>query len=41
MRHLDTAAVRAGPDDWRKDWLARHDCDLPSVVPYPRAPLGI
>src|SRR5262249_59052144 len=39
MFHDETLSVRAGPTDWRADWLARYDCDMPSVVPYPRAPL--
>jgi long-chain acyl-CoA synthetase len=41
MFQPDTLTVRAGPTDWRADWLARYPCDMPSEVPYPRAPLSV
>src|SRR4051794_15403724 len=26
--------------DWRRFWLNTYPCDVPSLVPYPRVPLG-
>jgi len=32
---------RPQPRDWKQHWLDSYPCDMPSTVPYPRAPLSV
>jgi long-chain acyl-CoA synthetase len=35
----DAVTTPVGPPDWRQVWLDSYPCDVPSTIPYPRAPL--
>jgi long-chain acyl-CoA synthetase len=38
------ATLAGGPSpaaNWKEDWLRAFPCDMPSTVPYPRAPLSV
>jgi long-chain acyl-CoA synthetase len=36
---MDAVAAPVVSPDWRQVWLASYPCDMPSTIPYPRAPL--
>ena len=36
----EAAAASVGSADWKQVWLDSYPCDMPSSVPYPRAPLS-
>src|SRR5262245_20100196 len=37
----ENAPVRPAPVPWQQVWLDRYPCDVPTTVPYPRAPLSV
>jgi long-chain acyl-CoA synthetase len=40
---IDPVLVGGAPavSSWKEDWLRAYPCDMPSTVPYPRAPLTV
>ena len=38
-RFSDGAPDRSAAAPWQQVWLERYSCDMPSEVPYPRAPV--
>src|SRR6266851_8850563 len=35
-----TESVRTEQTPWQQTWLDAYPCDVPSLIPYPRAPLS-
>src|SRR5262245_61158553 len=41
MQRPNNGAIHTPAQPWQQTWLDNYDCEVPSLVPYPRAPLTV